>query len=192
MAQDVTYSSWTLKKPKRGRAERKRRYKYKIFGENVIRWLRLEADAVAKDSKEPQASGVGSMCQDSNFGSGERKYTRENFCVHSGWFHCTTTTGLLSTKAKAHKVSVIHSLCLDSVPMEYGKLYNYSTSSSTTTAGKQNNHHFTAISRIVRIITHGVLSSNTAWQWKHEWPFVSNTQWLQIWKTSLWALSDYT
>lgn len=146
-----------------------------------MRWFRLEADAVAKDSKEPHASGVGSMCQDGNFGSGERKYTRETFCVHSGRFHSATTAGLLSTKAKAHKVSVIHSLCLDSVPLKYGELYNYSTSSSTTTAGGKKNNHFMTISRTVQIITLSVLllcqllCSNTAWQLKHEWPFVSNT-----------------
>lgn len=120
-----------------GRIERKRRYKYQIFGENVIRWLCLEADAAAKDSKEAHASGVGSMCQDCNFGlliQVERENTRGRLSVS------TVVSLTASQKQDCFKRRPMHTRSLWSIHYVLNRsLWNMvsftTTSSSTITAG---------------------------------------------------------
>lgn len=136
--------------------------KYQIFGENVIRRLRLEADAAAKDSKELHASGVWSMCQDRNFGS-LIQAKRENTC---GRFSVSTVvTFTVPQQQDCFKRKPMHTRslwCIHYVLTQ--SLWNMVSFTATSSSfpcncrGKNKKTiYFTEISRNVWIITLSVL-----------------------------------
>lgn len=116
---------------------------------------------------------VRNMCQDRNVGLLKRREEIHagDFLCQQGQFSASQTQDRFKQK---HKFFEIHLLCLDSVSLEYSECYKF----NYNCRGKKQliSPHFTWLlgwSHCCVLLVCQLLCSNTAWQWKHEWPLIS-------------------